>query len=476
LGAVSDGDTLARLMAALLMDNFTQPGTGQSASNSVEETHWSSTITFWVAAALVGMATSLLVWAFMNSFSWLNRLTFGAFGSLPAPAGQIATALIPAIGGLLVAFFMHALTRPDKLAAMANVIDGVTVRGGRLNYSNSFVFIIGSLIGIGFGAPVGEDTPSAMIGGHIGSLVAGRLHWKEDYVRALVVAGVGAGISATYFAQLAAVFFALEVVLGGFGGVLFVVPTLIAVAFSAIVSFLLSGAPVQYTIPAGGLAWNWTLLLQIGAALLAALAAIIYVNLLPAMKRWWSKVRLPFWAKAGLAGLMVGIVGIKLPDIFGTGVTQMDAIFRGNIQPFSILIALLIAKIILTPNSLGAGFVGGAIGPALMIGASLGAAYGEFLVRLIPGTTLSPVVFAMLATAAMLAGTFHAPLFGAMMIYEMSGNYELLLPLLFAAAIGYGVAKPFQPGSAYTFVFKPMGVKFIPGTFQESSESNPRIN
>jgi CIC family chloride channel protein len=239
------------------------------------------------------------------------------------------------------------------------------------------------------------------------------------------------------------------------------------VAFSALVTFLLSGVPVQYAVPVGAMQWNWTLLLQIGAALLAALAAIIYVNLLPQMKKFWLNVRLPFWAKAAIAGLMVGIVAIWLPDIFGTGLSQMKTIFSGNIYPFSILIALIVAKIILTPNSLGAGFVGGVIGPALLIGSALGAAYGEILARLIPGLTLSPVAFAMIATAAMLAGTFHAPLFGAMMIFEMSGNYELLLPLLFAAAIGYGVAHRFQPGSAYTFAFKPLGVRFTPGTFQE---------
>jgi len=371
----------------------------------------------------------------------INRWTMGTFGTLPAPAGQIATALIPALGGLIVALFMHTLSRPDKLAAMAHVIDGVASQGGRLNYLNGFVFVLGSLIGIGFSAPVGADTPSAMIGGHLGSLVGGRLRWNENHVRALVVAGVGAGISATFFAQLAAVFFALEVVLGGFGGALFAVPTLIAVAVSALLTFWLSGAPVQYAIPAGALQWNWTLLLQIGVALLAALAAIIYVNLLPKMKNFWLKVKMPFWAKAMLAGLIVGIVGIWLPDIFGTGLSQMKNIFSGNIYPFPMLIALIVAKIILTPNSLRAGFVGGVIGPALLIGSALGAAYGEIAARLIPGTALSPVVFAMIATAAMLAGTFHAPLFGAMMIYEMSGNYELLLPLLFAAAIGYGVAR-----------------------------------
>lgn len=455
-------------MKVLLQMNTVAPsGTDNCAPSDVEKSRWSSVIALWIAAALLGAVTSLLVRVFMKGFGWLNEVTLDTFGALPAPAGQIATALIPAIGGLLVALLMHALTRPEKLAAMANVIDGVTARSGKLNAFNGLIYVLGSLIGIGFGAPVGADTPSAMIGGHLGSLVAGRLKWNGNQVRALVVAGVGAGISATYFAQLAAVFFALEVVLGGFGGVLFVVPTLIAVAFSALVNFWLGGAPAQYAIPTGALAWNWTLLLQIGAALLAAVAAIIYVNLLPAMKKGWAKVKMPFWAKTALAGLLVGIVGIWLPDVFGTGLDQMKTIFSGNIYPFSMLIALLIAKIILTPNSLGAGFVGGVIGPALLIGAALGAAYGQIMVWLNPGTTLSPVAFAMIATAAMLAGTFHAPLFGAMMIFEMSGNYELLLPLLFAAAIGYGVASRFQPGSAYTFAFRPLGIRFKPGTFQE---------
>jgi len=450
------------------MNEHLQAGTSKPASIE-SETKWSSLITLWIAAAVLGLVTSILVWAFMKGFGLIYGWTMGTFGNLPAPAGTIATALVPAIGGLLVALFMHALTRPDKLAAMAHVIDGVTVQGGRLNYFNGIIFILGSLIGIGFGAPVGADTPSAMIGAHLGSFVGKQLRWNENHIRALVVAGVGAGISATFFAQIAAVFFALEVVLGGFGGALFAVPAMIAVAVSALVTFWLGGAPSQYAVPVGALQWNWTLLLQIGAALLAALAAIIYVNLLPQMKKFWINVKLPFWAKATIAGLMVGIVGIWLPDVFGTGLSQMKAIFSGNIYPFSILIALLIAKIILTPNSLGAGFVGGVIGPALVIGSALGAAYGEILARLIPGLTLSPVAFAMIATAAMLAGTFHAPLFGAMMIFEMSGNYELLLPLLFAAAIGYGVARPFQPGSAYPFAFKPLGIKFTPGTFEESS-------
>jgi chloride channel protein, CIC family len=143
----------------------------------------------------------------------------------------------------------------------------------------------------------------------------------------------------------------------------------------------------------------------------------------------------------------------------------MKSIFGGTVYPFSMLIALLLAKIILTPSSLGAGFVGGVIGPALLIGSALGAAYGDVVGRLFPGIDISPIAFAMVATAAMLAGTFHAPLFGAMMIYEMNSNYGMLFPLMLAAAIGYAVARRFQPGSAYTFVFPSMGIQLEPGTF-----------
>ncbi len=105
----------------------------------------------------------------------------------------------------------------------------------------------------------------------------------------------------------------------------------------------------------------------------------------------------------------------------------------------------------LTPQSLGAGFVGGTIGPALLIGSTLGAVYGQLVIMVFPDLGLSPTTFAMICTAAMLAGTFHAPLFGAMMIYEMVNDYRILLPLFLAAAIGYVLARPFQPGSAYTF-------------------------
>jgi CIC family chloride channel protein len=233
--------------------------------------------------------------------------------------------------------------------------------------------------------------------------------------------------------------------------------------------------PVQYAVSAGEGQWAALLPLYVGVALLASLAAIVYVNLLPRMKALWLKVKLPFCARAALAGLIVGVVGIWLPDVFGTGLSQMKSIFGGAGYPFGMLIALLLAKIILTPSSLGAGFVGGVIGPALLIGSALGAAYGDVAAKVFPGIQVSPIAFAMVATAAMLAGTFHAPIFGAMMIFEMNSHYGMLFPLMLAAAIGYAIARRFQPGSAYTFVFPGMGIYLEPGTFEAVSSPSDRV-
>ena len=150
--------------------------------------------------------------------------------------------------------------------------------------------VAGAAVGLGMGMPVGADTPSAMIGGHLGSWVALRLGWPTVFVQSLIVAGVAAGISATFLAQLSAVFFALEVVLGGFGGLVFIVPALLAVAASAVTTFRLTGTPPIYAIPLDAVHWDASLLLYLLPAVVAALAAIAYVRLFPLLKGAWAAV------------------------------------------------------------------------------------------------------------------------------------------------------------------------------------------
>jgi CIC family chloride channel protein len=285
-----------------------------------------------------------------------------------------------------------------------------------------------------------------------------------------LVAGVAAGISSTFLAQLAAIVFAFEVVLGGFGGIVFVIPTLIAVGVAGFVTYELVGTPAQYPIPLPAIHWDATLLLYLVPALLAGLAAIVYVAFLKQSKPMWARLPVPPVGRLVIAGALVGLVAIWLPQVMGTGTATMKDLFGGATIPLATLLALAVAETVLTPSSLGAGFVGGVIGPSMLIGSTLGAAVGIVVIQLFPDLGLSPVVFAMVGTAAMLAGSFHAPVFGALMIFEMAGSYEMLVPLVLAAAIGYGLARPFQSGSAYTLALHGRGIFLTPGTFRREAE------
>jgi CIC family chloride channel protein len=426
-------------------------------------------VSLGVAAAVLGVLTAVGVWLFNQSFGLVHRVVFDGVAAAIAPLGSWTLVPILAAGGIVVALIVR-FVRPEPLAAVPHIIDGVFERSGRLNDRNAAVTIGGAAVGIGFGMPLGADTPSAMIGGHVGSIAAIRLGWPAAFVRALVVAGVAAGISSTFLAQLAAVVFAFEVVLGGFGGIVFVVPTLLAVGVAGFVTYVLVGTPPQYPIPLAAVHWDVTLLLYLTAALVAGIAAIAYVNLLKQSKPIWTRIPLPPLGRMVLAGALVGLVAIWLPEVLGTGTATMKDLFGGASIPVATLLALAAAETILTPASLGAGFVGGVIGPSMLVGSTLGAAVGTVVIGMFPDQELSPVVFAMVGTAAMLAGSFHAPLFAALMIFEMAGSYEMLVPLVIAAAIGYAAARPFQPGSAYTTALHGQGIRLTQGTFGRTQD------
>jgi CIC family chloride channel protein len=419
--------------------------------------------------------TAVGVWLFNQVIDAVGSIVSDVLMPALGPMGAWSIVPILALAGVLVAAIVRFL-KPERLAAMGHIIDGVAAHEGRLDQRNAAVTVAGSAVGLGMGMPVGADTPSAMIGGHLGSWVALRLGWPVVFVQALIVAGVSAGISATFLAQLSAVFFGLEVVLGGIGGLAFVVPALLAVAAAAVTTFRLTGTPPVYAIPLDAVHWDLSLLLYLLPAVAAAIGAIAYVRLFPLFKGAWAALTLPVMARMAIAGATVGVVAVALPGVTGSGTATMKELFGGATIPLATLLALAVAKLVLTPGSLGSGFVGGVIGPAMLIGSTVGAAVGTIVIPMFPDLGLSPVIFAMVGTTAMLSGSLHAPLFAALIVFEMAGAYEMLVPLMLAAAIGFGLAAPFQTGSVYTFAFGKLGIDLRPGRFRASPPAPPDMN
>ena len=428
-----------------------------SRGPTIEDLPLTSHLGLWAVALALGSVTAIGVWLFNQAIDAVGSIVSDVLVPALGPLGAWSIVPILALAGVLVAAIVRFM-RPERLAAMGHIIDGVAEHEGRLDQRNAAVTVAGAAVGLGMGMPVGADTPSAMIGGHLGSWVALRLGWPTVFVQALIVAGVAAGISATFLAQLSAVFFGLEVVLGGFGGLVFVVPTLLAVAASAVTTFRLTGTPPVYAIPLDAVHWDASLLLYLLPAVVTAVAAIAYVRLFPLLKGAWASVALPAVARMAIAGAIVGRGRGRAARRHGVRHATMKELFGGATIPLATLLALALAKLVLTPGSLGSGFVGGVIGPAMLIGSTLGAAVGTIVMPMFPDLGLSPVIFAMVGTSAMLSGSLHAPLFAALIVFEMAGAYEMLVPLIMAAAIGIGLSAPFQTGSVYTFGFGKLGL------------------
>ena len=435
------------------------------ASNKIGGLSWGSYVWLCVASGLVGIVTAGLVWLFNWGFIALRQFLFDDLGLSMLPYAHWTIALIPAAGGLVVAWVLHTYSSPEKLTGIPHIIHGVVSREGRLNNRNGLVHVIAAMLGIGFGAPVGADTPSAMIGAHLADFVGVRLNQKQVFMRALILAGIAAGIASTFDAQIAAVFFVFEVILGGFGGILYVVPVAIGAGMSALFNLSIGNVPTVYVFQTTYTPNFWVPILYVLLAVITAATAIIYIRLLQGLKNLWQRLALPYWAKPALAGLLVGLVGIWIPGIYGSGISQMQQAFSGAKVAVSALLLFELAKLILTPTALGAGFTGGVIGPALAIGSAFGLAYGELVAFLFPALGVTPVAFAMVAAASMLAASFHAPLFGAMLVLEMASNYAFIAPVFISVAISYAIGQFFLKGSAYTLALYGLGIELQPGIY-----------
>ena len=422
-----------------------------------------------VAATLLGVATAVGVWLFNQAFGLVHRMVFDGVADALAPLGAWTLIPIVAAAGVVVALIVRFM-RPEPLGALPHVIDGVVEHEGRLNGHNAAVAIGGAAAGIGFGMPLGTDTPSAMIGAHLASSVATRLRWPTAFIQALVVAGVAAGISSTFLAQLAAVVFAFEVVLGGFGGIVFVVPTLIAVGVAGFVTYELVGTPATYPVPLPAIHWDATLLLYLAPAILAGLAAIAYVTFLQRSK--------PLWGRCAAAADGPDGPG-RCPrrprrDLAARGIGHRDGDDEGPVRRRDDAAgdparARRRRDASSRPRAWAPGSLAGSSARRCSSARRSAPPSGRSSSRLFPDLGLSPVVFAMVGTAAMLAGSFHAPIFGALMIFEMAGSYEMLVPLVIAAAIGYALARPFQGGSAYTIALHGQGIVLEPGVFRRTA-------
>ncbi len=424
-----------------------------------------------VLALVVGLTSAAGVWLFKWLINWVHQLAFERLGAALQPLGGWTVLLLPILGGLVVGLLLHFFIGKERHHGVAGIMESVALAGGRLRYQRVPAKAVAAAISIGSGASVGPEDPSVQIGANLGSMFGQRLHLSDERMRALVAAGAASGVAAAFNAPIAGVFFALEIILGEIGGGALGVVVLSAV-ISSVFTQAVAGPEPAFHVPAYAFNSIWELPLYLGLGLLAGPLAALYVRLLYLAQDFFHQwIKAPRWLKPAIAGLAVGAVGIFLPQVFGVGYDTIGQILNGENLGIALLLGVMAAKLIVTPVSIAGGFPGGVFAPSLFIGAALGGAFGQAANYIFPQLNIVPAAFAMVGMAALLAGAVHAPLTAILLLFEMTRDYRIILPLMFAVVISLLLSQRLQRDSVYTLSLARKGIRLERGRDVDVMES-----
>jgi len=369
--------------------------------------------------------------------------------------------LTPAAGGLLVGLIIARFAAEAKGHGVPEVMEAVALRGGRIRPRVVLAKLVASGICIGSGGSVGREGPIVQIGSALGSTIGQWLGIGERRLRTLVGCGAAAGIAGTFNAPVAGALFAVEIIIGDFGVSQFS-PIVISSVAATVVSRTFLGDYPAFKVPEYSLVSAGELLAYAVLGLLAGLAALTFVKALYGTEDLFDAMRIPAFLKPALGGAIIGVIALRFPEIYGVGYEAIDEALRGQLV-WQLLILLAVFKIVAVSLTIGSGGSGGIFAPSLFIGAMLGGAVGSVVHFLWPTASGGAGAYAMVGMGAVVAAGAHAPLTAIVIIFEMTGDYEIILPLMISCIIATLLATSVQRASIYTLKLIRRGVEVRQG-------------
>jgi CIC family chloride channel protein len=418
-------------------------------------------------ALIVGIGAGLGAVIFRRLIEGAHRLAYDGLGGMMEGIYPFYLLIIPALGGLIVGPLIYRFAREAKGHGVPEVMEAVALRGGRIRPRVAVVKSLASAISIGTGGSVGREGPIAQIGSALGSTVGQLFRLSDDRVRNLVACGAAGGIAATFNAPIAGSVFALEVILGQFHAAYFGAVVISAVV-ADVVAHIFEGDMRAFAVPDYVLVSPWELLFYGLLGLLAALIAVGFTRLLYLSEDLWDKVRFPEYLKPVVGGVLLGVVGILTPKIdgfprvFGVGYETITQALFGELV-LQMTVVLLFAKILATIITLGSGGSGGIFAPSLFMGAMLGEAFGQVVHAVFPAITAPVGAYALVGMAAVFSGAAHAPVTAILILFEMTGDYHIILPLMLTTVMSTLVSQLISRESIYTLKLTRRGVHLRQG-------------
>jgi len=393
-------------------------------------------------------------------FRWMIK-TFqaGFFGNgkhILSFMGPYYTILLPALGGLLVGPLTHFLAPEAKGHGVPEIMEAVAVRGGRIRARVAMIKSVASAVCIGSGGSVGREGPIAQIGAALGSITAGLLNVSDTRRRTLVACGAAAGIAATFNAPIGGAFFALELILGRWTADAFA-PVVVAAVTGAAIGRSVFGNVPAFAVPAYELANLTELPAFLLLGIIVAPVAVAFIRAVALSEEFFEDLPIPPYALPVFGGLIVGVIGMYDPTLYGVGYEKLQELLVSTNFDIAALVVLLFMKIITTSTTIGSGGSGGVFSPSLYLGGIVGAVFGVVMAGLFAGTT-TPAAYALTGMTALFAATSHAPITAGLIVFELTSDYRMILPLMAACGASVLVARAITRFSIYNIKLVRRGV------------------
>jgi CIC family chloride channel protein len=432
-----------------------------------------SRLRFIVGLALVAVGAATFAVAFRASLALLYRMLYHANTVVDAISGlpPWLRLLVPLTGAAVAGTIARVRATPSQ--GVSNVMEAVALGRVQLSLRTTASRVMSSWAAIAAGMSIGREGPLIEFGGSLGAAVGRRLSTTLTQTRVLVAAGTAAGFAAAYNTPFAAVLFVLETI-AGIAAPELLLPAMSATIIATALTRAVVGAGPIYGQRAFGLESYLELVSFAALGVAAALAAVLFKAVLARFERWFEGHSVPQPWRAMLGGGLVGLIAMWLPAVAGNGYETLNAMLDRPMLVGTVAV-LALAKMCATSGAISSGMPGGIFTPMLLVGASLGMVWAH-LIQLATPFTPSAGSYALVGMAATTAASIHAPLTAAVMIFELSGDYPIVLPLLIATVVATAASRGLGSESVYSSELRRRGLGWdltLEGRQMKSSATPP---
>ena len=435
-----------------------------SAGEQASKTWWSASSQQWTAflrerEEQVFLVLTLVIGALVGMIVVAFILVTERFGARLYPGGGAAwrRLLVPVVGSLGMGYLLYRFFPDARGSGVPQTKAALYARGGRISLATVFGKFFCTSATLASGIPLGREGPAVQVGAGIASVLGRKLGLRPEKVKALIPVGAAAAIAAAFNTPLAAVLFALEEVVGDMHAPVLGSVVLASATSWAMLRLLLGNDPLfqvpQYQLVHPG---EFAIYAVLGVA--GGFVSVAFTKLLLWMREKFLRFpKKTVWIQPVAGGLVVGVMGWFVPQLLGVGYKQVGEILNGRIA-FKLMLLLLVLKLIAVATSYASGNAGGIFGPSLFLGAMLGGVVGTVAQHFLPGYVASPGAYALVGMGTAFAGIVRAPMTSVVMIFEITRDYAVIVPLMISNLISLFISSRFQKQPIYEVLASQDGI------------------